>query len=370
MCESDIDECESSPCAQGDCEDGVNSYTCSCYPGYEGSQCDQNIDECALYGACQHGSSCLDKVADYECVCQTFYKDVRYGGKNCTVQLIGCTVHQCLNRAECIPYLLNEKANQHAYTCSCPHGYAGEFCELETSASFFGNSWMKYDDTDGRASLNVQLKFRSTLSEGLLLVNLAEPMESKIDYVVLQMKGGNTMNLVYNNQRDSVSLSVRTDSKLPLNDGEWYGVDVEITYVGILLELLHTDCATRCLDNQTLDDGASTRHHDLGVTYFGSHEEDLSDVTYPLSVPFVGCMQDILVDSSEIIPDDLIESGDTHLVEAGCNRTDQCNPDPCNGNGDCTDLWWRFTCSCHRPYFGDTCEKSKLMVKRHNTHFL
>ena len=57
---------------------------------------------------------------------------------------------------------------------------------------------------------------------------------------------------------------------------------------------------------------------------------------------------------------DLCNFRDDHVnIMSGCNRTDQCNPDPCNARGECTDLWTRFTCQCHRPYLGDTCSQSK-----------
>ena len=37
----DIDECESKPCKNGGaCEDGENSYTCTCAPGYTGNDCE------------------------------------------------------------------------------------------------------------------------------------------------------------------------------------------------------------------------------------------------------------------------------------------------------------------------------------------
>ena len=37
----DVDECSSSPCQNGAaCVDGVNLYTCTCPPGYEGAQCE------------------------------------------------------------------------------------------------------------------------------------------------------------------------------------------------------------------------------------------------------------------------------------------------------------------------------------------
>lgn len=35
----DIDECQSSPCIQGNCSDIVNEYRCHCFPGFEGLQC-------------------------------------------------------------------------------------------------------------------------------------------------------------------------------------------------------------------------------------------------------------------------------------------------------------------------------------------
>ena len=37
----DIDECESNPCKNGGaCEEGENSYTCTCAPGYIGHDCE------------------------------------------------------------------------------------------------------------------------------------------------------------------------------------------------------------------------------------------------------------------------------------------------------------------------------------------
>lgn len=37
-------------------------------PGYVGSDCEINYDEC-LHGSCANNSTCIDLVADYECVC-------------------------------------------------------------------------------------------------------------------------------------------------------------------------------------------------------------------------------------------------------------------------------------------------------------
>ena len=40
----DIDDCESTPCENGGtCEDGVNSYNCTCMTGYIGHDCETGI---------------------------------------------------------------------------------------------------------------------------------------------------------------------------------------------------------------------------------------------------------------------------------------------------------------------------------------
>ena len=37
----DIDECGSDPCKNGGtCVDGIDSYTCTCVPGYSGHDCE------------------------------------------------------------------------------------------------------------------------------------------------------------------------------------------------------------------------------------------------------------------------------------------------------------------------------------------
>jgi len=39
-CTTDIDECESTPCVNGQCTDGIAGYICACYPGFGGNQCE------------------------------------------------------------------------------------------------------------------------------------------------------------------------------------------------------------------------------------------------------------------------------------------------------------------------------------------
>ena len=55
---------------------------CNCPPGFDGKNCDHNIDECAS-NPCTNGATCNDQIDDYRCDCS-----LGYSGRNC--HLIDC----------------------------------------------------------------------------------------------------------------------------------------------------------------------------------------------------------------------------------------------------------------------------------------
>ncbi|XP_071479259.1 uncharacterized protein [Diadema antillarum] len=69
----DEDNCVVEPCVEGDCYDtGFDSYRCDCFPGYNETLCDMEIDECESY-PCLNGGTCSDWVAYYTCECAFGY---------------------------------------------------------------------------------------------------------------------------------------------------------------------------------------------------------------------------------------------------------------------------------------------------------
>jgi len=71
--------CDSNPCEHGQCNDnGDGSYTCSCDPGWAGTNCDIEIDECES-NPCVNGI-CTDLVNAYQCICLPGWT-----GTNCDV---------------------------------------------------------------------------------------------------------------------------------------------------------------------------------------------------------------------------------------------------------------------------------------------
>ena len=73
MYTTDIDECMSSPCDQGECIDQVDGFICSCMDGYDGPLCSNNIDDCSP-NPCLNGGSCTDGVASFTCSCASGYE--------------------------------------------------------------------------------------------------------------------------------------------------------------------------------------------------------------------------------------------------------------------------------------------------------
>lgn len=64
----DFDNCVSSPCLNGKCMDALDGYECECNSGYLGKDCSFNIDDCAK-NVCMEGSTCIDGVNNYTCIC-------------------------------------------------------------------------------------------------------------------------------------------------------------------------------------------------------------------------------------------------------------------------------------------------------------
>ncbi|XP_072507728.1 cubilin [Notamacropus eugenii] len=60
--------CQSHPCVNGQCIETVSSYLCKCDPGWEGTNCTENINEC-LSQPCFNGGTCTDGINSYTCEC-------------------------------------------------------------------------------------------------------------------------------------------------------------------------------------------------------------------------------------------------------------------------------------------------------------
>ncbi len=68
-CEININECTPDPCQNGGTRsDLVNDFSCSCVDGFTGTTCETNINECAD-SPCLNGGTCVDLVNAFQCQC-------------------------------------------------------------------------------------------------------------------------------------------------------------------------------------------------------------------------------------------------------------------------------------------------------------
>ena len=79
------DDCASSPC-QNDfaCRETLNGFECQCSDtGYTGVLCETNIDECASSPCGGFPDSCIDEITRYACDCT----DTDHTGANCEIRM-------------------------------------------------------------------------------------------------------------------------------------------------------------------------------------------------------------------------------------------------------------------------------------------
>lgn len=101
---------ETDPCQNGGtCLDGIGEFTCLCVNGFEGKQCEIDVDEC-LSNPCKNGATCNQYVDSYTCTCR-----LGFSGINCETNDEDCTESSCMYGGTCIDGI-------NSYTCSCKPG--------------------------------------------------------------------------------------------------------------------------------------------------------------------------------------------------------------------------------------------------------
>ena len=69
-----LNECLSNPCKNNaECLDLLGMYKCNCLPGYTGTQCEVDIDDCDGGNCAGDYMTCVDGINTYYCQCQPGY---------------------------------------------------------------------------------------------------------------------------------------------------------------------------------------------------------------------------------------------------------------------------------------------------------
>lgn len=302
--------------------------------------CETEIDECERYTPCIHGK-CFDRIGNYLCKC-----DPEWGGKNCSVMLIGCQNSPCMNDGHCTPSLENE--TQHVYNCSCLEGYQGDRCEKDTTLSL-GKQSLVTVNTNRVEGYDINLRFRTTLPNGILVFGSGGGSVESLNRFILELVNGRlNLHSPLLNKWEGVFIGSG------LNNSEWHKVVVSINSTHLLLSA--NEETTIYPINQY---DSNTSYTTFPVTYLGGAIPRLTSylrhLTHAAS-SFVGCMQDVTINNQWVFPLEKIPNQTLENVQPGCHRVAQCEPNPCGDNGQCIDEWHTFSCSCQRPYLGERCQ--------------
>ena len=130
-------DCTNDPCKDKDCSKhgkcsaaSGGGYQCKCDAGYEGTNCEKNIDECSAPKkvTCSNNGKCVDGENKYTCKCKDGFE-----GKDCETDIDECKVPKevtCNYRGKCV-----DGVNK--YSCKCEDGFEGKNCEVSSRVAPF-----------------------------------------------------------------------------------------------------------------------------------------------------------------------------------------------------------------------------------------
>ena len=96
-CEINIDDCSPDPCGvNGRCIDGIDSFTCNCATGYIGTRCDSDIDKC-LSNPCGMNGQCENQEGSFNCSCNPGFT-----GDLCQINIDDCVGVNCSENTVCV----------------------------------------------------------------------------------------------------------------------------------------------------------------------------------------------------------------------------------------------------------------------------
>ena len=360
-CETNIDDCAPSPCDNGaTCVDLVNTFSCICDEGFSGEACEEDIDEC-LSEPCLNNAACFDDPGTFVCECLAGFT-----GARCETDINECASAPCVNGATCVNH-------DGFFECQCVPGFFGERCETnqdECGSSPCENGATCTDSIDG-FTCTCASEFNGVRCENAIASCLSSPCAAPMDVCIAH---GPTTSLTSAAVPDAYTAPSYT---LTLNLGPGVAslaVSATLTVtssidINQLGEYIFVAAGAQSFDffniDETLDNCTlQTATIDMTLSEVSLFLQDASPVgQVNVTVTPTGVTMPCL-DPSISITLETYEAGflcvcPSGFTGAACEiNIDDCPPSVCANGGSCVDGVNAFSCTCSQSFTGEFCEEN------------
>jgi hypothetical protein len=292
------DECASDPCQNGGvCTPGTKSYTCTCAAGYKGSNCEQDINECAVNnGNCDSLRQCVNFNGSSSCAScpQGYENQIDALGRDILCRQINeCTERICIDKLGW--------TDKNGVSCSGYTNIPGVSGKVQCStASRYRNST---DNTDASAAC---CECNNINCATVPVVSLQQTLcQDACATVPGQAQGVRCTDL-------PGSYSCGACPYGFIGDGSVACTDID-----------------ECLNPNSCD--------------------NLTKCTNLVGYPYYDC---------SLCPPGYAGNSDSRKSKKGCQEIDECLSSPCQHHSPCSDLVNDYNCTCLAGFIGHSCENN------------